>query len=138
MIVAPHTLEKHSDNSKKDFMNIDTVIYTIYQINLITHTETCIKSVNMFGWGIFGAVWKGTGGGQELSVEVIRAPGWGSENPPFSISLLALNILAFSCVPIGAFFRWNPSFPFYTKRFYVQKWGNFEPLYLSNESIFWE
>ena len=26
------------------------------------HTETCIKSVNMFGWGIFGAVWNGRDG----------------------------------------------------------------------------
>ena len=23
-------------------------------------------------------------------------------------------------------------------RLYVQKWGNFEPLYLGNESIFWK
>ena len=54
-----------------------------------THTGKCVKSVNMFGWGIFGAVWKGRGGGQELSVGVIRAPGWGSWYPPFrSVFLL--------------------------------------------------
>ena len=45
------------------------------------HTGTCTKSVNMFGWGIFGAVWKGRGGDRELSAEVTRAPGWGSWYP---------------------------------------------------------
>ena len=47
----------------------------------LTKTKTYIKSVNMCGWGIFGAVWKGRGGDQELSAEVIRAPGWGSWSP---------------------------------------------------------
>ena len=54
-----------------------------------------IKSVNMFGYGSFGAVWIGRGGGQELFAEVIGAPGWGSWNPPFSINLFALNTFAF-------------------------------------------
>ena len=30
----------------------------------------------MFDCGIFTAVWKGRGGGQEFSAEVIRVPGW--------------------------------------------------------------
>ena len=44
----------------------------------------------------FRAVWKGRGGDQELSAEVIRAP-VKLAGTPFSISLFALNILAFLC-----------------------------------------
>ena len=40
--------------------------------------EPCWYIENMFCWGIFRTVCKGRGGGQELSAEVIRAPGWGS------------------------------------------------------------
>ena len=54
-----------------------------------THIHTCIKSMNMFSWGIFGAVWKGRGGGQELSSEVIRTPSWRNLYPLFrSVFLL--------------------------------------------------
>ena len=44
-------------------------------------------------WGIFIAVWKGKCGGQELSVEVIRAHGWGSWYPSFRSMFFALNML---------------------------------------------
>ena len=69
--------------------------HTHTHTHTLTHGETCIKSVNMFGWGIFGAVWKGRGGAQELSAEAIRAPSWGSWYPPFRSVFFALNILAF-------------------------------------------
>ena len=111
-IPHPH---KHTHIDKHTHSHTDSFTHT--HIHKLTHTETCIKCVNMFGWGIFGAVWKGTSGGQELSAEVIRAPGRGSWNPPFSISLFSLNTLAFFCAPIGAFFRWYPPFPYYTKDF---------------------
>ena len=102
-----------------------------------THGQTCIKSVNMFGWGIFGAVWKGRGGGQELCAEVIRAPGWGIWNPLFDQSFCFKHISLF-CAPIGAFFRWYPPFPCYTKDFTYRNEVNFEPLYLNDESRFWK
>ena len=54
----------------------------------LSHTGKCIKRVNTFDWGIFGAVWKCRGGGQEYSAEVIRAPGWGSWNPPIRLIFL--------------------------------------------------
>ena len=55
----------------------------------LTHIGTCIKSVNTFDWGIFGAVCKCRGGGQEFSAEVIRVPGWDSWYPAIrSIFLL--------------------------------------------------
>ena len=55
-----------------DKKNTHWLIHT--HTHTLTNTETCTKSVNMFGWGIFGAVWKGTGCGQELSAKVIMAP----------------------------------------------------------------
>ena len=88
-----------------------THIHTKTHTHILKHTGTCVKSVNMFSWGIFGAVWESRGGGQELSAEVIRAPGWGSWYPPF------WPLLPFFCAPIGAFFRWYPPFPCYTKDF---------------------
>ena len=93
----------------------------------LMHTETCIKSVNMFGWGIFGAIWNGRGAAQELSAEVIRAPGWGSWNPPlFDQSFCFIHISLF-CAPIGAFFRWYPPFPCYTKDFTCRSEVNLNP-----------
>ena len=77
-------------SSSQHFINMPHPYkYTHSHSQTNTHTGTCIKSVNMFCWGIFGALWKGRGGGQELSAEVIRAPGWGSWYPPFrSVFLL--------------------------------------------------
>ena len=87
-------IDKHTHLHTDSFTHTHThthIVYTHTHIytDIFTHTKTCIKSVNMFGWGIFGAVWKGRDGGQEFSAEVIRAPGWGSWNPSFrSVFLL--------------------------------------------------
>ena len=62
--------------------------FTHTHTHTLTHTGTCIKSVNTFDWGIFGSVWKYRGHGQEFSAEVIRAPGWGSWNPPIRLIFL--------------------------------------------------
>ena len=107
-------LSIRSKNSSAEYIHTLPACLTL--INTLTHTETCIKSVNMFGWGIFGAIRKCRDGGQELSAEVTRAPGWGSWNPPFSINLFALTHWPF-CAPIGVFFCWYPPFPCYTKGF---------------------
>ena len=48
----------------------------------------------MFDWGIFRAVWKGRGGGQELSAEVIGHL-FEVLAPIFSISAFGLNISFF-------------------------------------------
>ena len=40
----------------------------------LTHTGICIIKREYVRLGIFRAVWKGRGGGQELLAEVIRAP----------------------------------------------------------------
>ena len=48
----------------------------------------------------FGDVWKGRGGGQELSAEVIRAPGSGT---PFFDQSLCFKHISFACAPIEAF-----------------------------------
>ena len=50
---------------------------------------------------------------------------------------VALNKLAFLCSD-RSIFPLVPSFSLLHQRFYVQKWGNFEPFYLSNESKFWK
>ena len=76
---------------------------TLTNTHILKHTGTCVKSVNMFAWGIFGAVWKVRAGGQELSAEVIRAPGWGSWYPLFDQSFHYKHISLF-CAPIGEFF----------------------------------
>ena len=55
--------------------------------------------------------------------------------PTFSISVSALNILPFLCSD-RSIFPLVPSFSLLQQKFYVQKWGKFEPLYLSNESRF--
>ena len=55
-----------------------TRTHTHTHAHTVTHTGTCIKSVNMFGYEIFGAVWKGRGGGKEFSAEMTSAPGWRS------------------------------------------------------------
>ena len=65
-----------------------SLTHTHTHTHTTTHTQQHYKSVNMFGWGIFGAVWKGRCGGQELCVEMIRAPSWGSWYPPFRSVLL--------------------------------------------------
>ena len=71
-----HTMT-HSLTHKHKHKNTHT------HTHILTHGGTCVRSVNMFGWGIFGTIWKGRGGGHEFSAEVIRAPGWGSWYPPF-------------------------------------------------------
>ena len=48
----------------------------------------------MFGRGIFGAVWKSRGGGQEFSAEVIRAL-VEVAGTPCSINRFALTMVAF-------------------------------------------
>ena len=89
--------------------------------------------MNMYGWGIFGAVRKGRGSGQELSTEAIRAPGWDSWNPPFDQSFCFFFLCSDRRIlPLVH------SFSLLHQRFYMQKWGNFEPLYLNNESRFWK
>ena len=61
----------------------------VYVSECVFKGETCWYSVNTFGWITFRAIWKGRGGGQELSAEVKRSPGWGSWYPPFrSVFLL--------------------------------------------------
>ena len=109
----------------------DSLTYT----HILTHGDTCIKSMNMFSWGIFGAVWKCRGGGQELPAEVIRAPGWGSWNPLFDQSFYFKHISLFWSSE-RSIFPLVPSFSLQHQRFFMQKWGNFEPLYLNNESRF--
>ena len=67
----------------------ECVCFFVYVIECVCKDEACWYIVNMFCWGIFRTVWKAIGGGQELSAEVIRAPGWGSRYPPFrSVFLL--------------------------------------------------
>ena len=82
-----------------------THIYTHKHRHTLTHGGTCIKSVNIFVWGIFGSVWKGRGGGQELSAEVIRAPDWGSWNPLFDQSFCFKHVRLFLCCD-RSIFRW--------------------------------
>ena len=81
-------------------------------------TRTCIKSANVFSWGIFRAAWKGSGSGQELSAEVIRAAG----TPLFNQSFV-LNILAFIFAPIGAFFHWLFVWHYHYKHSVSKKFG---------------
>ena len=53
----------------------------------------------------FWILWKGRGGGQELSAEVIRASdrgGW----YPVSDQYFCFKHISLICVPIGEFFRW--------------------------------
>ena len=70
-------------------VSVVCVCVFIYVNDCVCKDEACWYIVNMFWWGIFRTVWKGRGGGQELSAEVIRAPGWGSRYPPFrSVFLL--------------------------------------------------
>ena len=121
----------------------------------------------MLDCGIFRAVWKGRGGGQELSADVIRAPVWGNWYPPFlcytkdfacrsgvilnpcisatnenfEIFFLILGITNDSkTLQTSAMNRSTevarPSNRYF--RFYLQKWGKFEPFYLINESRFWK
>ena len=100
------------------------------------HTETCIKSVSMFGWGIFGAVWK-----VEAVVRncLLRWSGHLVEVPSthlFDQSFFFKHISLFFCS--DRIFPLVPSFSLLNQRFYMQKLGNFEPLYLNNESRFWK
>ena len=74
---------KQTHSHTDSFTHSHTDSFTHSRSLSLMHTETCIKSINMFGWEIFGAVWKGRGGGQELSTEVTRVLGWGSWNSPF-------------------------------------------------------
>ena len=104
-----------------------------------------VDRVKMFVWGIFRAASKGISSGQELTAELIRAPEWGSWYPVFDqsfcfkcISLfLCSNRSIFQLVPVHSY-TVVPSFSLLQQRFYVQKWGNVEPSYPSNESRFWK
>ena len=73
-------VDKHTHSYTDSFTHSHTHTHTLS--HSLTLSETYIESVNMFDWGIFGAVRKGRGGGQVLFAEVIRAPGWGSWNHP--------------------------------------------------------
>ena len=91
-----HTQSYKQTNTHTDSFSLSLTHILSLSLSLsLMHTGTCIKCVNTFDWGIFGAVWKCRGGGQEFSAEVIRAAGWGSLVPPFSISVFVLNILPF-------------------------------------------
>ena len=87
----------------------------------------------MFGWGQFWAVWKGRGGGQELSAEVMRVPSTHLFDQCFCFKHISL----FLCSD-RRIFQLVPSFSLLHQRFHVQKWGNFESLHLSNEWRFWK
>ena len=65
-------IEKHTHSRTDSFTHTHTHTHTH------TPTGAWIKKVNTFDWGIFGAVWKGRGGGQKFFAEVIKAPGSGS------------------------------------------------------------
>ena len=115
----------------------NTLTHIDKHTHIFTHTGTCVKSMNMFSWGIFGAVWKGA----VVRNCLLRWSGHLVEKagtpPPFSTSLFALNVLAYFCSD-RSIFPLVSSFSLLHQRFYMQKWSNVEPLYLSNESRFWK
>ena len=106
----PYSFKKFLSRTYSRFINMfcphkhtHNVFHSHKYTHSLSHTYTYAhrdmhkKSVHMFGWEIFRAVWKGTGGGQELSVEVIKAAGWGNWYLPlFDQSLFVLNIVTFS------------------------------------------
>ena len=63
----------HSHRLKHTHTHTHTHTYTQSLTQAREHRDMH-KNVNMFGRGIFRAMWKGRGGGQELSAEVMRAP----------------------------------------------------------------
>ena len=118
-----HTAQKFLFPTYSRFINIPHPYkhtHSHRQTHTHTHTHTltgtCIKSVNMFGWGIFGAVWKGRNGSQELSAEMsghlVEVAGTHLFAQSFCLKHISL-----LCAPIGAYFRWYLPFPCYTRDF---------------------
>ena len=85
-----------------------TLSHRHIQTDSLTH-RVIIKIVSTFGWGISRAAWKGRGRGQELSAEVIRAPGWSNWYPLFDQSLFFKHISLYA--PTGAFSSHTFIFP---------------------------
>ena len=80
----------------------------------------------MFSWWIFRAVWKGRGGGQELTSGVIRAPVEVPSTHLFDQCFYFKHISLFYA-PIGAFFLWYPPFLCYTRDFTCRSGVNLNP-----------
>ena len=73
-------LYKHTNSHLHLHRQTHTHTHTHTHRSKFTHSQTHTqayrdmhKEMNMFDWGIFRAVCRGRGGGQELSAQVIRA-----------------------------------------------------------------